>query len=71
MAFHTGIGLMVLIVGVLFARPREGLVRIFLAETSGGVLARGAVPAGILVPILFGYIFIRGQFNFGQERLGS
>jgi diguanylate cyclase (GGDEF)-like protein len=71
MAFHTGAGMLVLIFGILFVDPEKGIVRIFIGETSGGILARVAIPAAILVPILLGYLFTRSPFNFGQERLGS
>jgi diguanylate cyclase (GGDEF)-like protein len=71
MAFHTGLGLLVLIVGVLFADPEKGIARIFLDDSSGGILARVAIPASILVPILLGCIFTNSRWNFGQDRLGS
>jgi diguanylate cyclase (GGDEF)-like protein len=71
MAFHTGAGLLILILGILFTDSERGFVRIFLSDTSGGFLARVVVPAAILAPILLGYLFIHGTFNFHEPRLGS
>jgi hypothetical protein len=70
LAFHTGAGLLILILGILFADSEQGFVRIFLSDTSGGLLARVVIPAAILVPILLGYLFIHGTFNFHEPRLG-
>ena len=66
MAIHTGLLFFVLSLGFLYV-PKRGLVRIFRADTSGGVVARRLVPIAILIPIIVGGIFIR--FNFGQPRL--
>ena len=71
MAFHTGTGLLILIFGILIAGSDEGIVRIFLSDTSGGILARVAIPAALGVPVLLGYVFIHGDFNFHEARLGS
>ncbi len=71
MALHTGAAFLILILGVLFVNPESGLVCIFLERTSGGILARVGVPASIVIPIILGYIFIQGKFNFGQQQLGS
>jgi diguanylate cyclase (GGDEF)-like protein len=70
MAFHTGAGLLVLIVGVLFADPEHGIIRVFLSKTSGGILARVAIPVCALLPVVLGYLFIHNQFNFGELRFG-
>src|SRR5207344_2590664 len=47
---------------------KDGFVRIFQAETAGGIVARRLVPPAILIPIVVGAVFNR--FNFGQLRLG-
>jgi diguanylate cyclase (GGDEF)-like protein len=68
MAIHTGFAFLMLSLGFLFIQKEQGFVRIFHAETSGGVVARHLVPAAILIPIFVGLVFNR--FNFGQPRLG-
>ena len=68
MAIHTGFGFLVLSLGFLYIPKEDGFVRIFQAETAGGVVARRLVPPAILIPIGVGAIFNR--FNFGQLRLG-
>jgi diguanylate cyclase (GGDEF)-like protein len=65
----TALGCFVLALAVLHAKPTEGLIRIFTANTSGGLIAPWMTPASLLVPILLGSIFIEGRFNFGQLRL--
>jgi diguanylate cyclase (GGDEF)-like protein len=70
MPFPTALGCLVLAVAVLHARPAEGLIRIFTAGTSGGLIARWMTPASLLLPILLGSIFVEDRFNFGQLRLG-
>ena len=48
-----------LAVGVLYARPRRGLVDLLLASGPSGVVVRWLMPAAIFAPILFGWL---GQF---------
>ena len=68
MAIHTGFGFLVLSLGYLYIPKKDGFVRIFQAETAGGIVARRLVPPAILIPIVVGAVFNR--FNFGQLRLG-
>jgi diguanylate cyclase (GGDEF)-like protein len=71
MAFHTGAGLTILILGVLFVDPEEGIMSIFTSDSTGGALARVAIPASVILPVLLGAIFVRDDFNFGHARLGN
>jgi hypothetical protein len=68
MAIHTGFGFLVLSLGFLYIPKEDGFVRIFQAQTAGGVVARRLVPPAILIPIVVGAVFNR--YNFGQLRLG-
>ncbi len=68
MAIHTGVAFVVVSVGFLFISKPHGLVRIFRAQTAGGLVARRLIPAAIFIPIMAGAVFCR--FNFGQLRLG-
>ena len=60
-AFPTAIALLVLGVGILMAKVDAGLMAVFSASGPGGVLARRLLLPAILVPILFGYLRVRGQ----------
>jgi signal transduction histidine kinase len=60
-AFPTAIGLLGLGVGILMVRVDAGLMAVFSASGPGGVLARRLLLPAILVPILFGYLRVRGQ----------
>jgi signal transduction histidine kinase len=60
-AFPTAIALLVLGVGILMVRVDAGLMGVFSASGPGGVLARRLLLPAILVPILFGYLRVRGQ----------
>lgn len=68
--FPTALGSFVLALAVLHARPTEGLIRVFTADTTGGMIARWLTPASLLLPILLGSVFVQDRFNFGQQRLG-
>ena len=68
MAIHTGFAFLVLSLGFLFIQKDRGLVRVFQADTAGGIVARRLVPPAIFIPIVVGAVFNR--FNFGQLRLG-
>lgn len=56
MAPWTASCLVALAAGFLFARPRRGLVGLYLARGPGGLLARRILPAAIALPIVFGWL---------------
>ncbi len=60
-ALNTAVALIVLGVGVLFARPEVGIARRSLAHDAGGVLLRRMIPAAILLPILLGLLRLAGE----------
>jgi PAS domain-containing protein len=60
-ALHTAVALFVLSVAIIFARPRTGIARDLTSEGPGGVMARRLVPAIIFIPILLGWIALKGQ----------
>ena len=51
----------VLSAGVLCARPERGLMAIVTSRNLGGVMARRLLPAAILVPLVLGWLRLRGQ----------
>jgi PAS domain S-box-containing protein len=60
-AMHTAAALVVLCVGILFARPDQGLMAVVAADRAGGVMARRLLLASILVPIVLGWVRILGE----------
>lgn len=72
-AVYAAITLFLIDVGILFARPDQGLMSIVTSENLGGQLARWFLPVFIIVPILLGLIGIWGEEaglygpNFGES----
>jgi PAS domain S-box-containing protein len=60
-ALNTAMALWLLCLGVLFARPQRGLMAVFIGDNLGGILARRALPAAVLVPLLAGWLRVVGQ----------
>jgi signal transduction histidine kinase len=63
-AFHTGVALLVLGIGILGARPNDGPVAALLNDAPHGIIARRLLGVAVSVPLLLGYIRVVG------ERLG-
>lgn len=61
MAFHTAVGILVVSIGILLARPRQGIVAVLVSETVGGVLARRLLPFALAAPFLIGWLRIQGE----------
>jgi signal transduction histidine kinase len=71
-AWHTALALLMLGIGVLFARPNAGPVATFLGEGAGGLLARRMVLPAVALPLLFGYLQMLGQRQgFYDTGMGS
>jgi two-component system, sensor histidine kinase and response regulator len=61
----------VLSAGVLCARPERGLMAVVTSRNLGGVVARRLLPAAILVPLVLGWLRLRGQqIGFYGTELG-
>lgn len=69
MAAHTCVLLVVLSSGVLALQPRYGLVALLYARSAAGVLARRLVPGLLVLPLIFGWLDLRGMrfLLFGVE----
>jgi len=68
-AIHTALGLPLLSVGILFARPDRGLMRMAFADTPAGVVVRRLLPVVIGAPFVLGWLVDagrRGEF-YGPE----
>lgn len=61
MALHTAGTLLLLSLGILFARPERGLMSTILAETEGGYVLRRFLPMILTFPIALGWIRLMGQ----------
>jgi PAS domain S-box-containing protein len=60
-ALHTVIAFLLLCVGILLARPRRGIMVVFLSNTAAGIVARRLIPTALLAPALLGWLRVLGQ----------
>jgi signal transduction histidine kinase len=60
-AVNTAFSFSLTTLGILLARPEQGLMKIFSSDHLGGVIARRLMPAALLFPILLGWILLTGQ----------
>lgn len=61
MALHTALTFMVLSIGVLWARPNQGFMRVVTSDRPAGLIARRLLIAAIAVPLLLGWLIVQGQ----------
>jgi len=61
MALNTALTFLSLSVAILFARPREGLTSVFMADDAGGAMARRFMPLVIAIPALLACIRIQAH----------
>ena len=61
MALHTAFSFLLLLAGVLFARPTRGVMRVPSSDSAGGSMARLLIPAALLIPFVVGWLRILGQ----------
>ncbi len=61
MALNTAVALTLLAVGVALARPARGVARLLTGEDAGALLLRRALPVTVLVPLLLGWLRLRGE----------
>jgi len=61
MALHTAIAFQFCAFGILFARPDQGMMRVVSSSGPGGQLARRLLPAVVLIPVLLGWLRVKGQ----------
>ena len=60
-ALHTAFSFSILSLGILFAQPEQGLMKLFSSDDLGGAMARRLMPAAILIPFVLGWLFLTGQ----------
>lgn len=61
MAANTAFLFSVLGMGIFFARPDAGLVRVWNGQSGGSTLARGMLPTAILLPVIAGWVRLEGE----------
>ncbi len=61
MAAHTATTFAVLSIGILFVRADSGLMSIVMSDSPGGTMARRLLPAAIVIPVLIGWLWLKGQ----------
>lgn len=60
-ALNTGIVLLVLAIGVIFARPGGAMQTMLSTTNPGGVMGRRLLPLAIVVPLVLGWLQLVGQ----------
>jgi PAS domain S-box-containing protein len=55
-ALHTAVGFVVLNLGLLCVRPREGLMDVVSSQGDSGVLVRRLLPVALVAPFLIGWL---------------
>ncbi len=60
-AAHTALGFIVIAIGILFLEPQRALMHTFTSQTRTGQILRRFVPLALCVPILVGWLRLRGQ----------
>jgi len=66
-AVPTAIGFMIGAIGVQYAKPTEGFVRLFHAKNEGGAMLRRLLPAGLLVSMLLSFAVVQAQMHYRWE----
>jgi signal transduction histidine kinase/ActR/RegA family two-component response regulator len=61
MALHSAISILALAIGILVARPRQGIMAVVASDTAGGMVARRLLPLAVVVPIVLGLLRFYGQ----------
>ncbi len=66
MALNTAVAAGALAIGILCARPDQGLMTAITSEYSGGRMARRLLPAAVCIPVLLGWIELRVETVQGE-----
>ena len=61
MALHTSASFLVFSIGYLFVRPSQGILVAVTGDSPGGIMARRLLPAAIVIPVLLGGAWLKGQ----------
>jgi PAS domain S-box-containing protein len=61
LAVHTAAAMLLLGVGILGVKPDGGLAALLNGDTGGSLLARRLIPTAVVIPLVAGWLRIRGQ----------
>jgi hypothetical protein len=61
MAPHTALSFLLLCIGILFVQPGQGLAGMATSPAIEGVLVRRLLPTTITIPLVLGWIAIKGE----------
>lgn len=61
LSINTALVFLALGAGTLYARPEQGLVSLLIRDTGGSVLARRLLPAALVIPLLLGWLRVKGE----------
>ncbi|MBE9201345.1 MULTISPECIES: ATP-binding protein [unclassified Nodularia (in: cyanobacteria)] len=61
MGLHTGITFTILCIGILWARPDQGLMQVVMSDNYGGFIARRLLVVAITIPLILGWLILQGQ----------
>jgi len=67
MTFPTTIACIVLNIGIILSRPKDGLMEILTSGTVGGMMLRRLLPTAIAVPFLIGWLRLAGREFYTVE----
>lgn len=71
-ALNTAVIFMLLGMGILYARPKTGLISVLTSEHLGGLMTRRLLPVLVVLPLISGWLRIRGQrAGLYQPEFGS
>jgi len=63
----TALAFIIVAVGVQYANPSEGIVRLLHAHNAGGAILRRLLPAGLLISLLLGFVVAHAQMQLRWE----
>jgi PAS domain S-box-containing protein len=69
---HAALSFLLLCVGILFVQPGKGLAAMAISPAIEGALVRRLLPATVLIPLVLGWIALKGwEANLYEETLGT
>ena len=70
-ALYAALSLALLFIGILFARPDNGIMSIITSKSLGGIIARRLIPAVITIPFILGLLWQLGvKANLYDQAFG-
>jgi PAS domain S-box-containing protein len=63
MAIHSSIGFIILLIGLLSTRPDEGVMRIVISKSLGGITFRRLMLGAMFIPALLAFLLLKGYYS--------